>query len=56
MLEPGRTFKPVARNRLEYATSTNWRPRQEATMTNPIFEGGRMYYRGECAVYCIGPR
>jgi len=56
VLEPGRAFKPVARNRLENATGANWRPRQEATMTNPIFEGERMYYRGECAVYCIGPR
>ena len=56
VLEPGRTFKQVARNRLENGSSTNWRPRQEATMTNPIFEGERMYYRGECAVYCIGPR
>jgi outer membrane protein assembly factor BamB len=56
VLEPGRTFKQVARNRLENGSTTNYRPRQEATMTNPIFEGERMYYRAECAVYCIGPK
>jgi outer membrane protein assembly factor BamB len=56
VLQPGRTFKQVARNRLENSSTSLYRPRQEATMTNPVFEGERMYYRGECAVYCIGPR
>jgi hypothetical protein len=56
VLEPGRTYRQVARNRLENGTSTNWRPRQEATMTNPVFEGERMYYRGEFTLYCIGPK
>jgi len=55
ILEPGRTFKPVARNRIEnYARG--WPPHQEATTAEPVFEGQRMYYRGEHMLYCIGPR
>jgi hypothetical protein len=55
VLEPGRVFKQVARNRLENVIA-DWRPHQEATMTDPVFEGERMYYRGEHTVYCVGPR
>ena len=55
VLEPGRAFKQVARNRVEnfYPGRPAWR---EATITNPIFEGGRMYYRAERALYCIGAK
>jgi outer membrane protein assembly factor BamB len=55
VLKPGRTFEQVARNRLE-SFSADWPPHQEATMTNPVFEGDRMYYRGEYTLYCVGPK
>ena len=55
VLEPGRTFKPVARNRIENFIP-GWQAHQEATTTEPVFEGTRMYYRGEYTLYCIGER
>ena len=55
VMEPGRTFKQVARNRLEKFNPA-WPAHQEATTTEPVFEGGRMYYRGDCTLYCIGPK
>ena len=49
----GRTFKQVAMNTLEHLNTEN---RQEITNSTPIFEGKRMYYRGEENLYCIeGP-
>ena len=55
VMEPGRVFKQVARNRIENFPAT-WPPHQEATTTEPVFEGKRMYYRGEFTLYCIGPK
>jgi len=54
-IEPGRTFTQVARNHLENF-ARGWPPHQEATTTEPVFEGQRMYYRGEYTLYCIGPK
>ena len=55
VLEPGRTFKQVARNRLENLVLSDYASRrQEATTTEPVFEGSRIYYRGEYTLYCIG--
>jgi hypothetical protein len=53
IFEPGRTFKQLAKLRLENLIQY---PifRQEATISNPIFEGERMYLRSEYALYCIG--
>ena len=53
VLEPGRTFKQIAKNRLEQIVHGQWSDRQEVTMTCPVFEGSRMYYRGEQNLYCI---
>lgn len=54
ILEPGRTFKQIAKLRIENLINT-WGPRrQEVTMTEPVFEGERMYYRAEYTVFCIG--
>jgi hypothetical protein len=55
VLEPGRVFKQVARNRVENL-GYGGPPHQEVTMTDPVFEGDRMYYRGENTVYCIGAK
>ena len=53
ILQPGRTFKQVAKLRLENVAGVR-APHQEATMTNPVFEGQRMYYHAEATLYCIG--
>ncbi len=53
ILEPGRTFKQIAKLRLENVTGVR-STHQEATMTNPVFEGRRMYYHAEATLYCIG--
>ena len=53
ILEPGRTFKQVAKLRLENVAGVR-ALHQEATMTNPVFEGRRMYYHAEATLYCVG--
>ena len=55
VIEPGRAYKQVARNRIEKFLPA-WPAHQEATTVEPIFEGDRMYYRAEGTLYCIGPR
>jgi outer membrane protein assembly factor BamB len=57
VIQPGRTYKQIARNRLENQVWPDHPGRrQEATTTEPIFEGDRMYYRGEYTLYCIGAK
>jgi len=54
IFEPGRTFKPVARNRIErthYSFSTA--SRNECTVSCPVFCGARIYYRAEETLYCL---
>ncbi|MEI7904453.1 MAG: PQQ-binding-like beta-propeller repeat protein, partial [Candidatus Firestonebacteria bacterium] len=55
VIEPGRTFKQVARNRIEqlyyaYGTPKN----NENTASNPVFDGKLLFYRGQTNLYCIG--
>ena len=58
VIEPGRTFRQVARNRIEQlwyrGDARNGPVRQEATNSCPVFENKRLYYRGEVNLYCIG--
>ena len=55
VLEPGRQFKQVARNRMATCVSRRWvLDPDEIFQSAPIFEGGRMYLRGEQNLYCIG--
>ncbi len=64
VIEPGRVFKQVAMNRIEsaiegdlYKWHDHFRADQyypECTVTSPLFDGGRIYYRAEEYVYCIG--
>lgn len=56
VIEPDRTFKQVARLRIEEPIVWGGAQRQEVTMSNPVFEGGRMYYRSEMHLYCIGSK
>jgi outer membrane protein assembly factor BamB len=53
IIEPGRTFKQVARNRIEQLYFRYGFERNECTISNPIFVSNRMYYRGELNLYCI---
>jgi outer membrane protein assembly factor BamB len=56
IIEPGRQFKPVGRNRLENLWFRYGPERNECTTSNPVFSGNRLYYRGEVNLYCIGVR
>jgi outer membrane protein assembly factor BamB len=54
VLEPGRTFKQVAKNKLEnQVLAGHWAERQERTVANPVFDGDRLYIRGEGNLYAI---
>ncbi|MEI7904181.1 MAG: PQQ-binding-like beta-propeller repeat protein, partial [Candidatus Firestonebacteria bacterium] len=53
VLEPGRVYKQIAKLKIENVGVT-WPGHQDTFMTNPIFEGERIYYRSEGALWCIG--
>lgn len=57
VLEQGRQFKQVARNRIE---TQMYRPLphnpQEMFNASPVFDGKFMYLRGEQYLYCIGEK
>jgi outer membrane protein assembly factor BamB len=57
VLEAGRVFKQVGKNRIEDSVGQGqWWEHQETSISNPVFEGDRMYYRGEENLYCIGAK
>ena len=56
VLEPGRAFKQVARNRVEQLWFRYGFERNECTVSSPVFSGNRLYYRGEVNLYCIGEK
>lgn len=57
VIEPGRTFKQVARNSIATRVWRNWvLDPDEIFQAAPIFDEGRMYLRGETALYCIGTK
>ena len=53
VIEPGRSFKLVARNRLENVVHAGWDIHQDIMVSCPVFEGSRMYFRTDGYVYCI---
>jgi hypothetical protein len=66
VMEPGRTYKQVAKNNID-CTVPEWAPlntihgyytgpHHEQTEATPIFEGSRIYIRGEQFLYCIGEK
>jgi len=56
VIEPGRAYKQVAKNKIESVVMTgHWSERQERFIANPIFDGQRLYIRGEGTLYAIGP-
>jgi hypothetical protein len=57
VLSPGRVYKQVAKNKIESVVVVgHWAERQERFVANPVFEGNRLYIRGEGHLYAIGPR
>jgi len=56
VIEPGRTFKQVARNRIEQLWFRYGPERNECTINNPVFSGSRLFYRTEANLYCIAER
>jgi outer membrane protein assembly factor BamB len=56
VLEPGPEFKQVAVNRIETVLQRQWPLPTQETLANaaPVFDGDRMYLRGEQYLYCIG--
>lgn len=54
VLEAGRTFKQVAKNRIENSIGHDeWWGHQETSVSSPVFDGDRLYYRAEMNLYCI---
>ena len=58
VFKPGPVFKRVAVNRIERTIHRPWpmRPQAEIGYSPPIFDGKRMYLRGEQYLYCIGEK
>ncbi len=56
VIEPGRTFKQVARNRIEQLYFRYGPERNECMISNPVFSGNKLYLRGEVNLYCIGEK
>lgn len=54
VLELGPEYKLVAKNKIEETSMVAaWDERQESFIINPVFDGKRMYLRGEKNLYCI---
>jgi outer membrane protein assembly factor BamB len=58
VLEPGKSYKAVARNQIATQLDRPWPvPAQETlTYAPPLADGGRLYFRGEAYLYCVGER
>lgn len=54
IMKPGRTYRQVAKNRIENVLNRYWAHRHERFVACPVFDGERMYVRGERYLYCIG--
>lgn len=53
VLQPGRQFKQVAKNRIESLYLQYGEPRQERFTATPVFDGPCLFLRGEKYLYCI---
>ncbi|MFB3891474.1 MAG: hypothetical protein ACE15C_05560 [Phycisphaerae bacterium] len=67
VMEPGREYKQVAKNVIEqtvdeqqpntFGAKSYWHgPHQEQTVASLVFDGGRIYIRGEQFMYCVGQK
>lgn len=62
VLEPGREYKLVAKNNIDHMMVKGWEQGHwndnyhEVTLSTPIFDGNRIYLRGEQNMYCIAEK
>ena len=58
VLEPGRAFKQVEKNRIGTEIDRWWPVPQQETVSYapPVPDGDRLYIRGERYLYCIGEK
>jgi hypothetical protein len=58
VLAPGRQYRPLAVNRIQTQLPRDWPIPPQEILSNaaPVFDGKRMYLRGEQYLYCIGER
>jgi len=58
VFEPGRQFKQVARNQIQTQVARDFplNPQETIAYGCPVFEGNRLYIRGERHLYCIGEK
>ena len=58
VFEPGRQFKQIARNQIQTCLVRDYplNPQETTAYSNPVFEGNRLYIRGEQNLYCIGEK
>jgi len=55
VLEPGRVYRQIAKNKIENVVMAgHWAERQERFVASPVFDGNRLYLRGEGTLYAIG--
>ena len=56
VLKPGRVYNQIAKNKIENVVMAgHWAERQERFVASPVFDGNRLYFRGEGTLYAIGP-
>jgi hypothetical protein len=58
VLEPGKVYRAVARNRIATQLERPWPvPAQETlAYAPPLADGDRLYFRGEAYLYCVGAK
>jgi len=62
VMEPGKEYKQVAKNNIDETVPTAWEEKHwmgahhEQTEASPVFEGSRIYIRGEQYMYCVGEK
>ncbi|MGA2030704.1 MAG: PQQ-binding-like beta-propeller repeat protein [Thermoguttaceae bacterium] len=57
VLRPGRVFRQIAKNKIESVVMAgHWAERQERFVASPVFDGSRLYLRGEGALYAVADR
>jgi hypothetical protein len=62
VMAPGREYKQIAKNNIDYTVPEGWEPRHwvgphhEQTEASLVFDGNRIYIRGEQFLYCVGEK
>jgi outer membrane protein assembly factor BamB len=62
VMEPGREYKEIAKNNIDEIVPEGWEPshwigpHHEQTEASLVFDGSRIYIRGEQYIYCVGEK